>query len=134
MARVLGVGGIFFKAQDHAALVGWYRDVLGLNMMDWGGAFLTPEAMAAHPGAGTVFSPFQADTDYMLPSTKEFMINLAVDDLDGVLARCAEHGVTPLKLFADEFNGRFAHIMDPEGTKIELWQPRPVDPAALPPG
>ena len=55
------------------------KDVLGLEMQDWGGAFITPEAMAAHPGAGTVFSPFKADTDYMLPSTKEFMINLAVD-------------------------------------------------------
>ena len=134
MARVLGVGGIFFKAQDQAALVGWYRDVLGLDMQDWGGAFITPEAMAGHPGAGTVFSPFEADTDYMLPSTKEFMINLAVDDLDAVLARCAEHGVKPLKTFPDEFNGRFAHIMDPEGTKIELWQPRPVDPSEAPQG
>jgi len=133
MAKVLGVGGIFFKAKDSAALIAWYRDVLGLDMQDWGGAVLTPEAMAAHPGAGTVFSPFEANTDYMLPSTKEFMINLAVDDLDGVLARCAEHGVTPLKMFPDEFNGRFAHIMDPEGTKIELWQPRPIDPSSLPP-
>ena len=127
MARVLGVGGIFFKARDRDALVAWYRDVLGLDMLDGGFAFLTPEAMAAHPGAGTVFSPFEAETDYMLPSTKDFMINLAVDDLDGVLARCAEHGVTALKTFPDDFNGRFAHIMDPEGTKIELWQPRPMD-------
>jgi predicted enzyme related to lactoylglutathione lyase len=132
MARVLGVGGIFFKATDQDALIAWYRDVLGLDMQAWGGAVFTPEAMAAHPGAGTVFSPFKADTDYMEPSAKEFMINLAVDDLDGVLARCAEHGVTPLKLFPDEFNGRFAHIMDPEGTKIELWQPRPIDPSAHP--
>lgn len=126
MARVLGVGGIFFKAKDRDALIKWYKDVLGLDMLDWGGAFLTPDAMAAHPGAGTVFSPFGADTDYMLPSTKEFMINLAVDDIDGVLARCAQHGVKPIKEFPDEFNGRFAHIMDPEGTKIEIWQPRPV--------
>lgn len=133
MAKVLGVGGIFFKAQDQDALVKWYRDVLGLEMLDWGGAVFTPEAMAAHPGAGTVFSPFASDTDYMEPSTKPFMINLAVDDLDGVLARCAEHGVLPLKTFPDDFNGRFAHIMDPEGTKIELWQPRPMDPSALPP-
>lgn len=125
MARVIGVGGIFFKAKDRDALLRWYRDVLGLDMQDWGGAVLTPDAMAAHPGAGTVFSPFAHDSDYMLPSTKDFMINLAVDDLDGVLARCAEHGVTPVKVFPDDFNGRFAHILDPEGTKIELWQPRP---------
>ena len=132
MAQVMGVGGIFFKAKDQDGLVKWYRDVLGLDMQDWGGAFITPEAMAAHPGAGTVFSPFPGDTDYMLPSTKEFMINLAVDDLDGMLARCAEHGVQPLMSFADDSNGRFAHIMDPEGTKIELWQPLQADPAAVP--
>lgn len=134
MARVLGVGGIFYKATDQVALIEWYRDLLGLDMQDWGGAVVTSEAMAAHPGAGTVFSPFAAGTDYMEPSTKAFMINLAVDDLDGVLARCAEHGVTPLKTFPDDFNGRFAHIMDPEGTKIELWQPRPMDSSTLPEG
>ncbi len=125
MARVLGVGGVFFKSSDPGALAGWYRDVLGLDMQDWGGAFITPEGMAAHPGAGTVFSPFPADTTYFAPSTRDFMVNLAVDDLDGVLARCAEHGVQPT-VVSDEPNGRFAHIVDPDGTKIELWQPRPM--------
>ncbi len=129
MAKILGVGGIFFKARDQQALLQWYREVLGLDIEDWGGTVFLPQAMADHPGSGTVFSPFAADTDYMEPSTKDFMINLAVDDLDGVLARCAEHGVLPLKQFPDDYNGRFAHIMDPEGTKIELWQPRPVDQA-----
>ncbi|HXX60927.1 MAG TPA: VOC family protein [Candidatus Sulfotelmatobacter sp.] len=122
MARVLGVGGVFFKAKDPTALADWYRDVLGLDMQDWGGAFFTPDGMAAHPGAGTVFSPFAADTDYFAPSTREFMINLAVDDLDGLLARCAKHGLEA-EVSADDSNGRFAHILDPEGTKIELWQP-----------
>lgn len=123
MARVLGVGGVFFTSRDPAALAGWYRDVLGLDMQEWGGTFLTPEAMAAHPGAGTVFSMFPADTTYFAPSTREFMINLAVDDLDGVLANCARHGVV-VTVLPDEVNGRFAHILDPEGTKIELWQPK----------
>jgi predicted enzyme related to lactoylglutathione lyase len=94
-------------------------------MEDWGGVFFTPEAMAAQPGTGTVFSPFPSDTTYFAPSTKDFMINLAVDDLEGILARCAEHGVEVLHL-SDEENGRFAHILDPEGTKIELWQPKPM--------
>lgn len=125
MAKVLGVGGVFFKAKDPAALSAWYRDVLGLAMQDWGGAFFTPDAMAAQPGAGTVFSPFAADTDYFAPSTKEFMINLAVDDLDGILASCAAHGVEA-NVTADDANGRFAHILDPEGTKLELWQPVPM--------
>ena len=93
MAKVIGVGGIFFKSRDPAALLNWYRDVLGLQVHDWGGVFMTPDAMAAHPGAGTVFAPFKQDTTYFEPSTKDFMINLAVDDLDGILASCARHGV-----------------------------------------
>ncbi len=128
MAKVIGIGGVFFKARDGAALREWYSRVLGVEFHDWGGAWMTPDAMAAHAGAGTVFSPFAQDTDYFAPSTKDYMINLAVDDLDAMLARCAEHGVTPVKLFPDEVNGRFAHIIDPEGAKVELWQPKPMAP------
>ena len=125
MARVLGVGGIFFKARDPAAQRKWYADALGIEMQDWGGAVLMPDGMAGHPGAATVFSPFSADTTYFEPSTKEFMINLAVDDLDGILARLKAHGVET-KVLPDEPNGRFAHVVDPEGTKIELWEPKPM--------
>ena len=125
MASVLGVGGVFFKSEDQAGLTAWYRDVLGLEVEEWGGVVFTPDAMAAHPGAATVFSLFAADTTYFDPSTKDFMINLAVDDLDGILASCAEHGVEAT-MFPDQPNGRFAHIVDPEGTKIELWQPQPM--------
>ncbi|MBI1188185.1 MAG: VOC family protein [Alphaproteobacteria bacterium] len=126
MAKVLGVGGVFYKAQDLEALRAWYHTVLGVEFHDWGGALFTPDAMAAHPGSGTVFSPFKAETDYFAPSTREFMINFAVDDLDGMLARCKEHGVEPVKTFPDEANGRFAHIIDPAGVKIELWEPKPM--------
>lgn len=122
MAKVIGLGGLFFKAGDSAALAGWYRDVLGIELQSWGGAIFQPAPMAAQPGACTVFAPFAADSDYFAPSTKAFMFNLVVDDLDGVLARCAEHGVKAIKQL-EEANGRFAHILDPEGTKIELWQP-----------
>lgn len=125
MARVLGIGGVFFKARDPGALASWYREVLGLDVQDWGGVVFRPDAMAAHPGAGTVLSPFGADTTYLEPSTKDFMINLAVDDLEAVLANCAAHGVDATVL-PDAPNGRFAHILDPEGTKIELWQPTPM--------
>lgn len=126
MAKILGLGGLFFKSADPAATNAWYADVLGIKVEPWGIIF-TPEAAAAHPGAATVFSPFKADTDYFAPSDKEFMFNLMVDDLDAMLARCADHRVTPVKTFPDEANGRFAHIMDPEGRKIELWQPMPMD-------
>ena len=99
--------------------------MIGLELQDWGGVVFGPEAMAAQPGAATVFSPFEADTTYFAPSTKDYMINLAVDDLDGILASCAKHGVEA-NVLPDEPNGRFAHVLDPEGTKIELWQPKPM--------
>jgi predicted enzyme related to lactoylglutathione lyase len=126
MAKVLGIGGLFFKTQDADALRQWYARVLGFEFKDWGGVWFPAEAFAAHPGAGTVIHTMKADSDYFAPSTKEFMFNLVVDDLDGVLARCREHGVEPVKLFPEEVNGRFAHIVDPEGRKVELWQPKPM--------
>jgi predicted enzyme related to lactoylglutathione lyase len=72
-----------------------------------------------------VFSPFAADTGYFAPSDKEFMFNLMVDDLDGMLARIADAGVTGVSVLPDEGNGRFAHLMDPDGRKLELWEPKP---------
>ena len=126
MAAVIGVGGVFFKSRDEPALREWYSRVLGLAFEPWGGAIFLPDAAAKHPGAATVFSSFAANTDYFEPSTKEFMINLMVDDLNSVLARCAQHGVQPLKILNDQPNGRFAHILDPEGRKIELWEPAPM--------
>jgi predicted enzyme related to lactoylglutathione lyase len=126
MSIVIGLGGLFFKSADPAAMQEWYGSVLGLGFEEWGGIVFTPQAAAAHPGAATIFSAFKADSDYFAPSDKEFMFNLMVDDLDGMLKRCAEHGVVPIKSMPDEFNGKFAHIMDPEGRKIELWEPKPM--------
>lgn len=125
MPKVLGLGGLFFKSADPDAMKAWYSRVFDIDYDQWGIAF-TPAAAAAHPGAATVFSPFSATTDYFAPSDKEFMFNLMVDDLEGVLARCAEHGVLPIKTMPDEGMGPFAHIMDPEGRKIELWEPKPM--------
>ncbi|MGE0532096.1 MAG: VOC family protein [Hyphomonadaceae bacterium] len=126
MAKVLGVGGVFLKSRDGDAVRDWYSRVLGIDFQDWGGALFLPQDTAAHPGAATVFSFFACDTDYFAPSDTDFMFNLMVDDLDAILARAKEHGVEPVKLFPDEPNGRFAHIMDIEGRKIELWQPKPM--------
>jgi predicted enzyme related to lactoylglutathione lyase len=124
MGKVIGIGGIFFKSNNPEALRNWYADVLGLEFESWGGLVFDPATAAAHPGAGTVFSPFKADSDYFAPSTAPFMINLMVDDLEAVLAQAAERGVEPVQRLPDEYNGPFAHIMDPDGNKIELWQPR----------
>jgi predicted enzyme related to lactoylglutathione lyase len=126
MAKIIGIGGLFFKSNDPAALRDWYQRVLGIEFSPWGGAFFTPDLAAAQPGSGTVFSPFDPQTDYFAPSDKGFMFNLMVDDLDGMLAQAAKEGVTPIKITPDEGMGKFAHIMDPEGHKIELWQPKPM--------
>jgi predicted enzyme related to lactoylglutathione lyase len=124
MAKVLGVGGVFFKTRDPVALKAWYGRVLGLEIGDWG-VFFTPDMVKDISGSGTVFSPFKDDTDYFAPSDKEFMFNLIVDDMDAMLARCKAEGVEPVKT-QDESYGRFAHIIDLEGRKIELWQPKPM--------
>jgi catechol 2,3-dioxygenase-like lactoylglutathione lyase family enzyme len=119
MARVLGIGGVFFKAVDPKALRDWYARVLGFEISDWGGAIFP------HPDRGrTVWSPFQADTPYFDPSPHAFMLNLIVDDLDGVLARAKAEGVEPLGREEEPQQGRFAWILDPAGIKIELWEPK----------
>ncbi len=125
MPKILGLGGLFFKSADPGACREWYSKVLGIPFEPWGMVF-TPDAAAAHPGAATVFAPFGANTDYFAPSDAAFMFNLMVDDLQGMLIRCKNHGVAPIKVMLDEANGHFAHIMDPEGRKIELWEPKPM--------
>jgi predicted enzyme related to lactoylglutathione lyase len=127
MAKVLGIGGLFFKTADPAALRAWYLRVLGLEIAEWGAFFNLKEA-AEKPGAGVAFSPFSADSEYFAPSTKDYMFNLLVDDMDGMLARAKAEGVEPLKL-TEESYGRFAHIMDPDGRKIELWEPKAMPQA-----
>lgn len=130
MAKIIGVGGVFFQCKDPAALMNWYRDMLGLEINDYGGAdFLHAASGAAFPqGARTIFSGFKDDTEYFQPSTKPFMINLMVDDMDGMLAQLKEKGVALEGEPQDHAYGRFAWVMDPNGLKIELWQP--IEPAA----
>jgi len=119
--RITGVGGIFIKSKDPKALAAWYRDVLGVAIEPWGGAMLSYDA-PGHPPV-LVWSAFPAATDHFAPSTREFMLNFAVDDLDAFLARLKAKGVAVLKQ-DDSPEGRFAWIVDPDGTKIELWQPK----------
>ncbi len=120
MARITGVGGIFFKSPDPKKLAAWSREVLGLEVQEWGGSLLRCD-VPGHPPF-VVWSPFAADTKYYEPSTREFMVNYGVDDLDGLLREIEAKGVTVLGRGEEEY-GRFAWIMDPDGTKIELWQP-----------
>jgi catechol 2,3-dioxygenase-like lactoylglutathione lyase family enzyme len=122
MAGITGIGGVFFKSRDPKALSAWYRDVLGLDVQKWGGALLPYGAPGGPPHA--VWSPFGQDTDYFAPSTREVMINFAVDDLDAMLTRIEAKGVTVLRRDDTDPHGRFAWLMDPDGTKIELWEPK----------
>ena len=119
MASVVGLGGIFMKVADQDGWRAWYRDVLGVTFDDWGGVAFQ------HPDRGyAVLSPFAIDTDYFDPSAASFMINLIVDDIDGVVAKVQTAGVEPLGREDNEY-GRFAWLMDPIGVKVELWQPPP---------
>lgn len=127
MGNVIGIGGLFFKSPDPKATCDWYARVLGVDFQDWGGALFLPQAAAGQPGAATVFSPFAADTPYFAPSDSAFMVNLMVDDLAAVLACCEAEGVAPLGEVLDEANGRFAHVMDCDGRKVELWEPKAME-------
>ncbi len=119
--RITGVGGIFVSSPDPKALAAWYRDVLGISVESWGGAMLRYDA-PGHPPM-VVWNAFKAPSDYFEPSKREFMINFAVDDLDALVARLKSKGVAILKEQSDD-TGKFAWILDPDGTKIELWQPK----------
>lgn len=120
--HITGVGGIFFKARHPKALAAWYRDVLGMPVESWGGAALRYDA-PGHPPA-LAWNAFPASTKYFAPSTSGLMIDYAVDDMDAMLARLRSKGVRILKRDDRDPNGRFAWILDPEGNKVELWQPK----------
>lgn len=116
MARVVGVGGVFFRS-DPEKTREWYARVLGITFSEWGSA----EFPCADKGQ-TVLGPFDSGTDYFQPSTLPFMINLLVEDIDGMIARIEAAGET-LTGRQDEPYGRFIWLMDPNGIKLELWEP-----------
>lgn len=121
IGRITGIGGIFFKSKDPKALMAWYRDVLGMKLETWGGAALAYDA-PGHPPA-LIVNALDQETGYLDPSKREFMINFAVDDLSAFLDRLNAKGVAVLKREESDPMGKFAWIVDPDGTKIELWQP-----------
>lgn len=122
MQRVTGIGGIFFKASDPGALSAWYRDHLGVAVSDWGGAVFQWGGPDSAPGM-TMWSPFADDTDYMAPSKASFMVNFRVADLDALLAALRAEGCNVVDRTDSSEQGKFGWVMDPEGNKVELWQP-----------
>ncbi|HEY1614369.1 MAG TPA: VOC family protein [Rhizomicrobium sp.] len=120
MARITAFGGVFFRSPNPQALTAWYRDMLGFTIEDWGGAMIRAEGDGPPLG---VWAPFKTETDHFNPSTREFMINFAVDDLDAFLAGLEAKGVEVNGRQQMDGMGKFAWILDPDGTKIEFWQP-----------
>ena len=124
--RVTGIGGVFFKARDQKVLGDWYRRHLGIDVQDGGSAVFQrrDHADASRPGS-TVWSVFPEDTEYFGSGAQRAMINYRVDDLDAVLAALRSEGVSVNGDVQESPEGRFCWITDPEGNRIELWQPPP---------
>lgn len=124
MKRVTGIGGIFFKAKDAPALHAWYKRHLGIDVQPWGGASFDWTDEEGKPAGGTTaWLIASADSDQFAPSTAPFMVNYRVADLDGLLAALREEGCNVLEKADDSEYGKFGWVIDPEGNKVELWEP-----------
>lgn len=124
MAKVTGIGGIFFKSRhDKAELAAWYKKHLGMPLEVWGGAILRwPDDQAGDKGL-TVWSVAEKDSQWFGPSDSAFMINYRVDNLDELIENLRTEGVEIVGGPESHENGKFAWIMDPDGNKVELWEP-----------
>ncbi len=126
MKRVTGIGGIFFHAKDPVALRAWYKRHLGIDVQEWGGAAFPWTDEAGTPvGGTTVWSIGAADSNQFAPSTSSFMVNYRVDDLAALLQALRDEGCHVLEKNEDSEYGKFGWVIDPEGNKVELWQPPP---------
>jgi predicted enzyme related to lactoylglutathione lyase len=124
MAKITGIGGVFFKSRNKGAeLAEWYQKNLGLNLETWGGAILKWPDDKARDGGQTVWTAADNDTKWFSPSESSFMINYRVDNLDEMLDQLKQNGVEIASGPDSDDNGKFAWIMDPDGNKVELWEP-----------
>ena len=124
MRRVTGIGGIFLSAKDPKALGAWYKTHLGIDVQSWGGAaFEWADAEGNAIKGTTAWSVFPAEKNQFAPSTSTFMVNYRVEDLVGLLKALREEGCDVLDKMDDSEYGKFGWVMDPEGNKVELWQP-----------
>jgi predicted enzyme related to lactoylglutathione lyase len=123
MKRVTGIGGVFFKSKDPAKMKEWYKTHLGLNTDQYGANFEWRQSEDPTKKGSTIWSPFSETTKYFEPSEKEFMINYRVDNLESLVEQLKIEGVTILDKMETYDYGKFIHILDEEGNKIELWEP-----------
>lgn len=124
MQRVTGIGGIFFKAKDAPALQAWYKRHLGIDVQPWGGAAFTWTDGEGKPAGGTtIWSVSADDAEQFAPGTARFMVNDRVADLHGLMQALKAEGCNVLDKIDDSEYGKFGWVIDPEGNKVELWQP-----------
>ena len=124
MAKVTGIGGVFFKStNDNKALAGWYREHLGIQLEDFGGAVMKWTDDHAEDKGLTVWCVAEKASDWFSPSNSSFMINYRVDDLDEMVQQLRTAGIEIVKGPESAENGKFAWIIDPDGNKVELWEP-----------
>jgi len=121
--KVTGIGGIFFKSKDPKAMTEWYQKHLGLNTNPYGASFEWYEGTDNTKKGQTQWTPFSEMTKYFEPSAKEFMINYRVQNLEGLVEQLKKEGVTIVDKIETYDYGKFVHILDAEGNKIELWEP-----------
>ncbi len=124
MKKVTGIGGIFFKCKDPKKMREWYHTHLGFNTNDYGATFEWHEGEDSTKKAQTQWSPFSETTKYFEPSTKDFMINYRVENLEALVEELKKNGVTIVDQIETYDYGKFIHILDAEGNKIELWEPK----------
>jgi predicted enzyme related to lactoylglutathione lyase len=124
MKKVTGIGGVFFKAKDPQAINEWYKKNLGFDTTPYGTSFMWRDADDSDKKGMTQWNPFKNDTRYFEPSAKEFMINYRVENLEALVEELKKENVTIVDEIASYDYGKFVHIMDPEGNKIELWEPK----------
>ncbi|HQQ94214.1 MAG TPA: VOC family protein [Bacteroidia bacterium] len=123
MKKVTGIGGIFFKCKDPDKLKAWYSQNLGLASDQYGANFEWRDAANPEKSGSTQWSPFAEKTKYFEPSEKDFMINYRVEDLEGLVTELKKNGVRVLDEVQTFDYGKFVHILDLEGNKVELWEP-----------
>ena len=123
MKRVTGIGGVFFKCKNPAAVRTWYQTHLGLNTNDYGAVFEWYQGNDSTRKGFTQWSPFKETTNYFAPSAKDFMINYRVENLEALVTQLKKEGVTLTDTIETYDYGKFVHILDIEGNKIELWEP-----------
>lgn len=127
LKRVTGIGGIFFKCREPKKMREWYQTHLGLNTNPYGAVFEWRQAIDSTKKGFSQWSPFSEKTKYFEPSTKEFMINYRVENLDALVEELKKEGVTITDTLQTFDYGKFIHIMDIEGNKIELWEPNDIE-------